>query len=312
MKQHPTMDTLLEYLEQPEARDFADLRLHIATCGQCRGNIQRLTELKHHIHTYGPMATVNAPTENNLAAQEIEQYVDGQLPDEHAAQIKAQLQSDPGALKAALHYASHSVAMEKTVLNPPAIKETAEQASRPSFFAPGVFKKGFLKQLAGLFDLRPPVWISVPATAAIVFALSIVTVPNWMASSSHDINIAAYQDKAVIHFQETKQLPGIGFFNKAHRSSKSFDAMKVRLSKNSVLEMRWTPVENAKSYQLALHVVNEGQKISVKELSLSDNRATITDFIPKYGKRYEWTLNGETTDAKSFYTTGGFVINNPQ
>jgi hypothetical protein len=47
----------------------------------------------------------------------------------------------------------------------------------------------------------------------------------------------------------------------------------------------------------------------VQEKDLTENQTTLADFKAEAGKRYEWTLNGETSDARSFYATGGFVIN---
>jgi hypothetical protein len=75
------------------------------------------------------------------------------------------------------------------------------------------------------------------------------------------------------------------------------------------LALHWPAVPNATSYHLALYLIGEGQKITVQEMDITTNQATITAFKAQSGKRYEWTLNGETGDARSFYTSGGFVIN---
>ena len=85
--------------------------------------------------------------------------------------------------------------------------------------------------------------------------------------------------------------------------------MEIRYNNSQDLSLRWPQVPNAEQYHLALYLISEGQKITVHEMDLAANHATIADFKAEAGKRYEWTLNGETSDAKSFYTTGGFVIN---
>ena len=245
-----------------------------------------------------------------MKQQSIERYVDGELQDQHAAQIKTLLESDAIALKAALHYASHSHHSAKLRQQAAATSTTSHSVS------PQLDKTHtLLNYLKNFFDFRPPLWISAPATAAIVLIMASAIMPSWLSEQSPDIAIATYQDKAVIHFQGAGQLPGIGFFSKAHSSTQAYGPMKINYSYNhndtQNLSLQWPQVANAKSYHLTLYLIAEGQKITVKELDLTTSHALIKDFKPTAGKRYEWALNGETNDAKSFYTSGGFVINRP-
>gem|GEM_PF-1716669 len=310
MKAHPTMDTLLAYLENAEHEDFTDVRLHIATCGDCRAKLQRLTNLQDAIRNSGPeqhrLASASATLTNALDQQLIEQYVDGELEASQRASVKQMLDAEPSALKAALHYASHSAASAH-------LHTTTEHSVAPPSVAPAKLRGNGLREfLKNALDFSPPVWISVPATAVVVLILTLSVMPDWRDSSSSGYTVAAYQDKPVIHYQGSNQLPGIGFFNKAHRSTEAFGAMQIRYEKNRDLSLHWPQVPNAASYHLTLYLISEGQKITVQEQDVTVNQLIIEDFKAETGKRYEWTLNGETTDTRSFYTTGGFVIDKHQ
>ncbi len=314
MKEHLTMDTLLAYLEDAENTDFADVRLHIATCRDCRVNIQKLTQLQNSVRNTGPsqnlLKEVSPQLANALDQQAIERYIDGELDTTQSESITQLLETEPNALKAALYYASHSAASRHLIAetdHPAATTSVASPQPTVKITASSHFN-GFIDQLKKLIDFRPPVWISVPATAAVVLIMTIAVLPNRFASTS-DFTVAAYQDKPVINYLGSEQLPGIGFFNKAHRSTASFGPMEIRYNNNQDLSLHWPQVPKAAQYHLTLYLISEGQKINVHEMDLTANLATISDFKAEAGKRYEWTLNGETTDAKSFYATGGFVIN---
>lgn len=313
MKQHPTMDTLLDYLEDAENVKFTDMRLHIATCVVCRNQLQRLSSLQQSIKHSGPLQNRLAETSSQLTSaldqHSIERYIDGELDDAQSASIQQLLDSDPGALKAALHYASHSAASDHLRKGTESPANMAGSDAQIKIDSPS---NGFIEQLKKFFDFRPPVWISVPATAAVVLVMMLAIMPDWKSSPSQGFTVAAYQDKAVIHYQGDNQLPGIGFFNKAHRSTEAFGPMIIRYTDHQDLLLRWPQVPNAQQYHLALYLISEGQKITVHEMDLKANQTTIADFKADAGKRYEWTLNGKTSDAKSFYATGGFVINKQQ
>jgi hypothetical protein len=315
MKQHPTMDTLLAYLDDAENSDFAEVRLHIATCRDCRASIDNLTRLQQSVRDSGPfqhrLAEVSAQLASALDQQAIERYVDGELDATQRESIAQLLNSEPNALKAALHYASHSTAsyhLREETQHPAAATSVASPQTTTAKRTATSASNGLIEQLKKFMDFRPPVWISVPATAAVVFIMTIAVLPDWSASTPH-FTVAAYQDKPVIHYQGEDQLPGIGFFNKAHRSTVAFGPMEIRYNDNLDLSLHWPQVPKAAHYHLALYLISEGQKITVQEKDLTENQTTLVDFKAEAGKRYEWTLNGKTSDAQSFYATGGFVIN---
>jgi len=317
------MDTLLAYLEAPEQSDFRDLRLHLVACSDCRGNIKKLRAVQNTLQQTGLLQSrIQAPSAQlaqALKLQTIERYIDGELQEPQARHVEALLKSDSDALKVALHYASHSQRSESE----------APQTATPASISSAATRAGntisLLDRIRKFLDFKPPVWISVPATAAIVLTLTTAILLTWQASPAKHLAIATYQDKAVIHFQGASQLPGIGFFSKAHSSTQAFGPMKISYDKSQTLSLQWPPVAEAAVYHLALYLIADGQKITVKEMDVTVPHASITDFEPIAGKRYEWALNGETKlreskvgetrgsktgDSQTFYTSGGFVINN--
>jgi hypothetical protein len=309
------MDTLLAYLEDADNADFADVRLHIATCRDCRASIRKLTRLQESIRNTGPaqnrLTEISSQLASALDRQAIERYVDGELDETQRESVTQLLETEPNALKAALHYASHSAASRHLLAETEHLAVDTAVASQQTTTAKRTIagqSSGLMEQLKKFIDFKPPVWISVPATAVVVFIMTMTLLSDWTASTP-GFTVAAYQDKPVIHYQGADQLPGIGFFNKAHRSTASFGPMEIRYNNNQDLSLHWPQVPKAAQYHLALYLISEGRKITVHEMDLTANQTTLADFKAEAGKRYEWTLNGETTDAKSFYATGGFVIN---
>ena len=307
MKQHPTMDTLLAYLEDAEHADFADVRLHLATCRDCRAEVQRLTNLHQCLQSTGPyqhrLAGVSPQLASALEQHTIERYVDGELDAHHSASVTQLLATDSGALKAALHYASHSAASSQ-------LRGEHGAVQHRSHDAPVDNRNAFIHRLKQFFDFRPPLWISVPATAAVVLGITVALMPAWKAGSTQQgYTVASYQDKPLINYQGANQPPGIGFFNKAHRSTEPFGPMEIRFDNRRQISLHWPAVPKATTYHLAVYLISEGQKITVRETDVGANQASIPNFDAVAGKRYEWTLNGDTSDARSFYATGGFVIN---
>lgn len=309
------MDTLIDYIEKPDAAEFIDLRSHLASCKQCRHKVSNLSSLNENIHQYGSSLRFNKSNELNAAlqAQQIEQYVDNELSDAERINIKDLMQREPQALKAALHYASHSSAMQNAGIGTIGSHLTPGSSTHHSSDTSGNSKdpsviKTFLNQLGGIFAARPPVWISASATAGVFFALLMFLQPQGNLPTQ-EMSVATYQDQSVIHFQPTGQPRGIGFFSKALRVTKPFTNIRIQLSKSDKLELKWPKIDKAKAYQLSIKLVGNKETVTVVDQTTEGNQAIIDNFKPQLGKRYEWTLNGETSDAKTFFTSGGFVFN---
>jgi len=312
MKQHYDMDTLLAYLESPSAAEYSNLRLHLSGCNQCRASVGQLNQLQSSIKQSPEITGSNGELENQLTTtveeQLIEKYVDGALAGSAHQQIKSLLQQQPQALKAALHYAGHRAAMDRAGIDNSYVSQAvplnnvvSQQSKHRSE------QQTLINKLAKFFELRPPIWLSVPATAMAMLAIIVLVYPS-ASPTGDNMAIASYQDNAVIRFQDINQPPGIGFFSKAQRTSKPYEAMQVTLTKDS-LNLQWPVVDKATSYNVIVYIINEGQRLTISEQSSNSNNVAINNFNAQIGKRYEWQLTGETSDAKTFTASGGFVIN---
>ncbi len=304
------MDTLLAYLESPSAADYSELRLHLAGCKQCRASVEQLKQLQSRIRQSPEITSSNFENQFTATVEEqlIEQYVDGALAGAEHRQIKSLLQQQPQALKAALHYAGQRAAMDRAGIDKNvASHEVALNNMAPQQNEYRSAQQTLINKLANFFELRPPIWLSVPATAMAMLAIIVLVYPS-TSPTGDNMAIASYQDNAVIRFQDINQPPGIGFFSKAQRTSKPYEAMQVTLKKNS-LNLQWPVVDNATSYNVSVYIINEGQRLTISEQSSNSNNLAINNFKAQIGKRYEWQLTGETSDAKTFTASGGFVIN---
>ena len=115
VSEHPELEQLKNYLNNSASAEFSGLRLHLAQCSQCRALIDGLTGLEQVSQQVLSMQT-ERDTLSEQQHQKIADYIDGRLSGDEHLQIKEFLQLNPLAMKAALHYASHSSAMDKAGL----------------------------------------------------------------------------------------------------------------------------------------------------------------------------------------------------
>jgi hypothetical protein len=160
--------------------------------------------------------------------------------------------------------------------------------------------------IGSLFTARAPMWVSAAATAVVVVALLALFQPQPPATS---LSVATYQDQNVIHFQPKDQPGGLGFFNKARRVTKPFKDIHIQISDDGVLVLEWPAVDRAEHYQVNIKLIDNKQAVTVADRTMQTNHLRLENFSAQHGKRYEWTLSGETADAKTFFTSGGFVVN---
>jgi hypothetical protein len=291
VSKHPQLDILKNYLNNTAADEFSDLRLHLAQCADCRNLVDSLSSLKSFT------AQQSADELSELQHQQIIDYVDGNLHGAQADILKSLLNSDPAAMKAALHYASHKSAMQRSI-------ETAESGSiihRDKSIA-FIYNK-----LKSLLAFQAPVWVSVPATAAVVALLS-VNLFNAAQYDKTDYNLVSYQDNPVILFRTKKSLPGIGFFNQSGSSSSHYNGLQVSVSDSNHFTFRWPAIEEAAIYKLRLQMYEHGNKVVIANITTDKTFATISPDLASINHRYEWVLSGETTDSRTFMAKGGFVI----
>ena len=304
---HPNTEALAAFLADPQAAEFEELSLHLASCGDCRSQVKVLSALQENPAIIDsayrqPAAGDTADLEQAMQQQQIEYYVDGQLQGEEKQHTATLLQDNPLALKAALHYACHSSAMRGKAAGSLNGSTSGQRSkNRREHLA-------FMTAVRHWLRLRTPVWLAVPTTAIVTVTLLLVLLPR-TPHYAGDFTIASYQDNAVIQFQKKNQSPGIGFFSNAHKTIKPYNNMQVKLVSGHSIALFWPAVEKAKSYTLRLQMFKNGQKITLGEVTTTTTHAEFTNIDTNANLRYEWVLSGETTDKKTFYTSGGFVIN---
>ncbi|NOX43722.1 MAG: hypothetical protein GXP19_08345 [Gammaproteobacteria bacterium] len=210
---HPSTELLAGYIDSPDSNEFGALRQHLINCTECRNKTMKLTKLNYNITHHLPRLL--EPNEAN-------------------------------ELKSALHFATHSAAMNRH-LNSATNKEFTQHfvqevvqegfqnnAPKPNDDS----SAGFIEQITNFLTIRPPVWASVPVTAAIVFSLTMVLLPVSDKSDETDTSIAAYQDNPVIIFNKSEQvIPGIVFFNNANQKKEAFNSISISLKKDSSLHI---------------------------------------------------------------------------
>jgi hypothetical protein len=304
VSEHPELTVLKDYLDNSAADEFAGLRLHLAQCGECRELVSGLSgviNMSQHL----PSSANGALTEQQQ--QQIADYIDGHLTEAEGRQQQEFIQSSAAAMKAALHYASHKSAMDKSLP-----KSVAKNAPLMNLKRDGHTQWFDLwNKLKELVTIQVPVWLTVPATAALVALLSI-NLFNQPASENANYTIASYQDNPVMQFRARESLPGIGFFARPSQSAEPYKAIKVSLSGDKRFTIQWPPVTGATIYTLRLQMFSQGNKLVVGEVTTKNNSAVITANLDNIYHRYEWVLSGETSDNRAFISSGGFVINHAQ
>lgn len=290
--EHPDHDLLRRYILQADAAQFDELRLHLASCPECRSQVDAMMALQQQY------PWLENPACDEQQQQLIADYVDGLLDSEAVDRVQRLLDENPAAMKSALHYASHRAAMQQAGL------------ATPSSAEPFAERQGMGAALRGRFSnwlaLRPPVWMSVPITVMAV--LLVVMILDVLPFQDTGYEIVSYQDNPVIQFRSREPLPGIGFFNRADMAQAEYDDLNILIPQLGEVTLHWQPVEGAISYTMRLQVFHQGEKITLGEISTADTRARFVFDELYMGSRFEWVLSGHTRDDKTFQADGGFVI----
>lgn len=266
---HPTIEDLTGYIEEPDASALKNTRQHLVTCKECRNKIMKLEELNHNITHILPRL---------LDASE----------------------SASDSLKARLHSATHSAAMGRFLNDAQEQSNDKSAEGRPS---------GLKNMLMRFVDWQPPAWASISATAIVVLAITLVLPPvTFLSGKSHN-SVIAYQDDPFVTFRlPGQQPPGIGFFNDASRSRDSFSSLTITLNSDQSLHIKWTPVKNAKNYQIRLFRIQDTDRQLIDKSDTDRPEIIFNNPGLETGKRYEWVITGKTTDNLTFETQGGFVV----
>lgn len=295
------------------SRQYDEVLDHLAGCEECRDQVTVINTLSSHWPDiqYQSMLT-------DEQQQMICEYIDGVLAAEDSTKIKALIESNDDAMKAALHYQSHveSMAMHLSAEDISTPEVTIQRKIEP-------FNVSFLAKTLSLidqfFNIKSPLVYTMTATAALFVAVTLlVNIPDIKQQQSM---IVSYQDNPTIQFTEKNKLPGIGFFTNSANRSKPFASINIELISENTIKITWPEVDGVELYNMRIQVFNQGKKIVLKETSTQNNHA-IFKLKPEkkqadnndsqagnnHKKRYEWILYGSTTDERMFYASGGFIF----
>lgn len=298
MNDHPDTALLQSYVHNSTAAEYSSLRLHLAQCAHCRAVVHGLSGLQ-------TLLTTGATAQDNLSEQQQQQiadYLDGHLAAADAQQQHTFIQANASAMKAALHYASQKSAMKIA----PAVTKTAYTTA----ITQHAYVETLIAQIKSALSWQTPLWLTVPATAALValISLNLLPAPN---TATPLYAVASYQDNAVIQFRAQDNLPGIGFFAKPSQTVEPYAGVSVVLIDGRHFKIKWPAVAGALNYTLRVQQINQGAKTLVNQISTDSTSAIITPDNDDIFHRYEWLLTGTMRDAKTFISSGGFVVQQP-
>lgn len=310
VRNHPDTEQLSAYVHNPESKDSGDVALHLATCAECRSLIHAMEVMQSNLSEveYNAVSQSIAQDESlkqALEQQTIERYLDGQLSSDEGQDIEQLLQSNNHALKAALHYVSHSSAMARH--DETTSGDDVSTTDRVKQHTPSESKFSLGTMLKQLFNFQAPAWIVAPVAAALVLVVNLVSVPLKMAGDDQLI-VAQYQDNPVIRFSSQEQAPGIGFFADANTITKPYDPVITKIEADKHVRLAWNDIEGADAYTIQLHIFKNGQRNKVLNLTTKDTHVRFKRVEHDIGQRYEWDLSGITIEGKKFQASGGFVI----
>jgi hypothetical protein len=318
---HLRIAELSAYLADPEAATSVEAGRHLSRCADCRQRLSVLSALKQgHIATLPTGAAEAAmPSDGELHRmlrdQSIERYVEGSLDGDERTRVQRKLTENRTALKAALHYACHSAAMERRLgasadpsMDDASATETETEASRAATHQRqgNAGAPSLLAAARAWLGRRVPLWTAMPTAALVAGVLAFFLIFPYQSQQSR-LEIARYRDNPVIQFRSPHQGPGLGFFHTAPARVAPFRDVTVSLTGAGRLEIAWPPVPQATTYRLQLSRFEAGGAIALRTHQTAETRVAFEglEIIP--GQRYVWMLSGKTTDNKLFQTQGGFV-----
>lgn len=306
---HPDVEQLAGYMESPESSQHSTIRKHLMSCDHCRTRVDKLIQLEFDIRHYVPRFRQQSVVNNNFdnENQDIEQFIDKQLDSDKSHSVKQQIQSSPESLKAALHYAVHSTAMNKNVNNSNSdsglqkYKESRKDRATGSVF----------HYLIQLLRSPAPVWSMAPATLLLAIIISLPLIYSQTSYQDNGLLIAKFQDNAVLSYSSADIPAGsIGFFHDAKSRTEPFNGIDVTVNSNKGLDLNWRPVNKAKSYTLKVYRIENNEQHELISRSTTRPTVNLNNINLESGKHYRWQLNGLTEDGLKFSTQGDFVLIN--
>lgn len=286
--EHPESEQLAAYLANPDLAEQQATGLHLASCTQCRSDLQALASLRQH----APWIASGSNGSPDL----ISDLIHNRLSDEAAVELRSNIKNDPKRLREALHYARHHVAMQKDV--------EAPQISVNE----GSFWDTSKRLLARLLQVETPVWKLAPVAAVLIAGVMLFNGVQNQENTMQVAHIIRFQDQPTIQFVSHEIQPGIGFFANSKQTNKPFGGLSLHMGTDREVVFSWPAIDAATHYRLKLQVFRDGETVVLGRVTSTVPAATILLPEPLTQHRYEWILTGDTDDGHSFQTTGGFVV----
>lgn len=290
--EHPETEQLIAYSEQPESVEHQAVGLHLASCGQCRMDLETSTNLRRHA---GWIST-NLTESSDEIEGEMSDLLNNRLSGQAAVELRKRIKQNPANLQEALHYARHHVAMQRNV-----------QALKVSMAGLAVLDR-VKRLIIQSLQFETPVWKLIPVAVAL---LAVVTVFGDLQKQGQTLQVAKlvrFDDQPTIQFVTQETQPGIGFFSSTKQTSIPFDGVSVQMKNDQEIVFSWSAIDNAQNYRLKLQVFRNGETVILGRYSGEKPGAMIKLPEPPGQHRYEWVLTGDTINKQAFQTTGGFVV----
>lgn len=285
---HLTTEQLLEIAEDPN-RLTDDQRTHLLSCAECR---TKLSNLQRTMDQFNHEAGQLKGIASGVSETTLSDYFDGSLDETQASAIKAEIQSHGALTKEALHFLTHSAAMDRS-LNNTAVVQEAEQ--------PEVSLKERVTDW--LQSWRAPVW----QTASASFAVALVVGVLFLNSPSSDAptNVVQFQNDSGLYWQLPQ--PGMGFFQLSTAEQEPFDGVLVEMIGDQV-QFQWPEIQGVSEYQLQVQTLQQGNVMTV--LNTTIDQTEVLESLTRFetGRQYDWTLTGLAEDGRQFRAQGGFVM----
>jgi hypothetical protein len=291
--EHPEDALLQAYGQDPEAPQFSEISLHLASCAECRQQLQWSQKLR----------SIAPQLRNESVSDEQQRLVDEftyeALDEAEREAAKASIRNNPAMLKSALY----SLAQQQD-----AYPQEREQTSVES----SASRYNLWSYIKEWFNVPIPAWAGFATAAVLTITLSaFISYDRGLPQdTSTSFNIASYQDNASIRFIPQQNVPGIGFFSGANDYARPYPNIKLKLDADARLQLQWPAVDKATEYQLSLYRHHDGDKQLVKKVTTSQTSASVQLPLKSFNERFEWVLSGRTSEQQSFITSGGFVISN--
>lgn len=316
---HPDKDTLAEFAEAPHLEKWADIRMHLLECAECRLYVQKLQALNVELKDIRPQDDLET-TALPIDDETLMAYLAKALPAGEMQRIDQLTKSNGQLLKALLHMRSHVSEEQLSQFKPSyqSVNHAREQNDSINGFS--ALLTQLLMGAKSWFNFQPPVWATALFVLGFVGFMGqyqsklIQGTDGQLANIQHsNIHVAQYQDQTGITWTAQAQQPGIGFFRQPD-IVQDYDGLKVSFIKEKTLALQWPQLDNVDEYRLRLLQVGQvdgrKQETLLHESTVKENSLQVELDRLLYNRRYQWQLIGTDQQGRRFKAEGGFVLKN--